>query len=183
MKYTHTIWGLLLTVGTSFADPPIAITADAINRTSYLIHISNQSTNDIVFIIGTNVGNGRYIFYDALTLIFNTLDGQEMRVESNWDNLAGIAGRLDPVFMALTPGATLAITVDETNWRFGTLQSNHLSTFRASLDTSIGTNIQLPIEYVNGNVLSGAYESCQYKIDPQQSVPAYVAQGAPSAEP
>ena len=160
--------GLLLTVGTSFADPPVAITADAISHTSYLVHISNQSTNDIVFKIGTNVGNGRYIFYDALTLIFNTLDGQEIRVKSNWDNLAGIAGRIDPVFMALTPGATLAVTIDETNWGFGTLQSNQPSTFRVSLDTAVGTNIQLPIEYINGNVICGAYESCPYKIDPQQ---------------
>ena len=175
--------GLLLTVSTSLANPPISITADAINNTSYLVYISNQSTNDVIFRIGTNVGNGRYIFYDSVALIFDTLEGQEIRVESNWDNLAAIAGRLDQVFMALTPGATLSIPFNESNSTFEALQSNHLSTFRASLDSAIVTNIQLPIEYLNGNLLRGTFESCKYKIDSQQSVPGYPPQGVGSPEP
>ena len=173
----------MLTISTSLADPPISITADAINRTSYLVHILNNTTNDVVFKIGTNVGNGRYIIFDAVTLVFNSTEGREIRVESNWDNLAGIAGRLDPLFMTLTPGATLSVTFDETNSTFGSLQSNQLSSFRASLDTSIGTNIPLPIEYLNGNVLSGTFESCQYKIDSQQAGAGYPPQGVGSPDP
>ena len=183
MKSINTIWALLLTVSTSFADTPLAITAETISRTSYRVHISNQTTNDLTFKIGTIAINGRYIFYNAVSLIFNTLDNKEIRIESNWDNMGFIAGRLSPAYMSLIPSATLSFTLDESNCDFRNLHTNQLASFNVTLNANLDIGMYPSIDYINGILLTNTYSSCQYKIDSQQGGPGYPPQGVGSPDP
>lgn len=165
MKYKFTLLMLPLVINTVIASPPLKITAQCIHATSYQVQITNVSTNDVVFRIGTNVGNGRYLFYDAITLVLYNSKGTELRVVNNRDNLGMIGGRMDPLFIALTPGASLTIPLDASSWRFDSIKTDQISTYKLSLTSRThGPFFKPPIQYDNRCVLNGTYESPKYTI-------------------
>jgi hypothetical protein len=166
------------------AAPELQITAERSGETSYQVHITNVSTNDVVFQIGSNIGNGTRFEYDAISLRFTDGDGDVQPVRHN----RGVMfGRVDPLYMALPPRTILSFTVDPKRWRFDDLKRIKLNgkpfnpvSFRVLLTIS-ELREDRPIQFASddAHLLSGSFESPEYRIRSQQGAQSNPQSHAP----
>jgi hypothetical protein len=170
MKHIITTAVFLLIANVSSADPALEISATQTGHHEYSVKITNVSTNDVVFRIGENVGNGRYIYYDALVLNLRDANGHVHEIVSRGDNLSVIGGRVDPLYMTLTPNSALSINVDQSNWFFFMLPDKEFTHYHFSLDTTQDKSVRVPIQFYSANLLDEVFVSPKYKITPNQRV-------------